>query len=281
MNTRAALLGGALLLLAASVAGWRLHLRVAGGYTLEAAAPVAVMSDLPIPPVPSRIVDGAEYDSCLDMLTTDPWAAAKFAEAWKAAGGDGAAHCLALSTVAMGDADLGAAMLEQLADASTAPPVVRAAIYGQAAEAWMEADEAQRAHTAASLALALSPEDVELLIGRAAASAALDRHADSEADLTRALDLDSGRIDALVLRGTAWRHLGQLARAQDSLDRALAQDPDSPEALLERGILRQRDGDDAGARQDWERAVALSPDSATADLAQQNLALLEAGPHQR
>jgi hypothetical protein len=36
-----------------------------------------------------------------------------------------------------------------------------------------------------------------------------------------------------------------------------------------------------GARTDWERAISLSPDSATADLAQQNLALLEAGPVQR
>lgn len=273
MNTRAALLGGALLLLAASVAGWRLHGRAA---EFVAAAP-----NLPIPPVPPRIADGPEYGRCLDMLATDPWAAAKFAEAWQAAGGDGAAHCLALSTVAMGDADLGAAMLEQLAGASTAPAVMRAAIYGQAAEAWMAADEAQRAHTAASLALALSPEDVELLIERATASAALNQHADSETDLSQALALDSSRTDALVLLGTAWRHLGRLDRAQDSLDQALSQDPDSPEALLERGILRQRHGDRMGARKDWERAVELSPDSATADLAQQNLALLEAGPDQK
>ena len=50
------------------------------------------------------------------------------------------------------------------------------------------------------------------------------------------------------------------------------------EALLEHGILRQRVDDQAGARQDWERAISLEPDSATADLAQQNLALLDAGP---
>jgi len=84
-----------------------------------------------------------------------------------------------------------------------------------------------------------------------------------------------------VLRGTAWRHLGQLDHAQDSLDRALSQDPDSPEALLERGILRQRHDDREGARRDWERAIELAPDSAAADLAQQNLALLEAGPDRK
>jgi regulator of sirC expression with transglutaminase-like and TPR domain len=75
--------------------------------------------------------------------------------------------------------------------------------------------------------------------------------------------------------------MGQLDRAQDSLDLALGRDPDNAEALLERGILRQRHDDRAGARRDWERAIELSPDSTTADLAQQNLALLEAGPDRR
>jgi hypothetical protein len=32
------------------------------------------------------------------------------------------------------------------------------------------------------------------------------------------------------------------------------------------------------ARADWQRVLELAPDSATADLAQQNLTLLDAGP---
>ena len=60
--------------------------------------------------------------------------------------------------------------------------------------------------------------------------------------------------------------------------RALGLDPDLPEGLLERGILRQRHGDADGARADWERVIELDPDGATADLAEQNLALLDAGP---
>ena len=100
-------------------------------------------------------------------------------------------------------------------------------------------------------------------------------------DLTHALDLDPRRADALVFRGAAWRHLGHPELAQDDIDRAFAQDPENPDALLERGILRQRRGDREGARRDWEHAIALSPDTATGDLAQQNLALLEAGPDRR
>ena len=75
--------------------------------------------------------------------------------------------------------------------------------------------------------------------------------------------------------------MGQLELAQDDIDRALMLDPDRPDALLERGILRQRRNDRSGARDDWERAISLAPDSSTADLAQQNLALLEAGPSRR
>ena len=84
-----------------------------------------------------------------------------------------------------------------------------------------------------------------------------------------------------MLRAAAWRHLNKLDLAQDDIDRAFALDPEYPDALLERGILRQRHGDETGARSDWESAVRLSPDSATGDLAQQNLALLDAGPERK
>jgi regulator of sirC expression with transglutaminase-like and TPR domain len=58
-------------------------------------------------------------------------------------------------------------------------------------------------------------------------------------------------------------------------------DPDNAEGLLERGILRQRKRDEAGARADWQRIMALVPGTPTADLAQQDLALLEAGPERQ
>lgn len=106
----------------------------------------------------------------------------------------------------------------------------------------------------------------------------LNRFEDAEDDLTRALDADPRRAETLVLRASAWRHLGQLDLAQDDIDRSIAIDPENAEALLERGILRERRNDWDGARRDWEQAIILAPNSATADLAEQNLALLEAGP---
>jgi len=234
---------------------------------------------LPIPPVPPRIAEGEDYEHCLSMLGSDPAGANVYAEAWSATGGgDGATHCQALAQVALGNPESGAGMLEKLANTSHAPDVARAIIFGQAGQAWLMSGDAARAYAAAAAALALSPDDPDLLIDRSVAAATLERYQDAVDDLDRALELDPKRADALVFRGAAWRHLDHLDRAQTDIDHALLLDPDNADALLERGILRQRQGNRSGARADWERAMKLAPDTATSDLAEQNLALLEAGP---
>jgi tetratricopeptide (TPR) repeat protein len=279
MNMRNAIIGGVALL--ALTAAARLML-----WPEPAATPVILSDDddgpLPIPPVPPRIAEGSDYEKCLGMLSNDPEGARSFADSWHATGGgDGATHCLALATVALGEPERGAEMLEKLAATSTGTAVSRATVYGQADQSWLIAGETAHAFGAATLALSLSPEDPDLLIDRAVAAGLLDRFQDCIDDLTHALDIDSRRPDAYVLRGSAWRHMGQAELAMDDLTRALILDPERSDALLERGILRQSQNNAAGARADWERAIELAPDSATADLAQQNLALLEAGPVRR
>jgi tetratricopeptide (TPR) repeat protein len=235
--------------------------------------------NLPVPPVPPRLAEGEDYEHCMAMLTNDPAGANAFAEAWLATGGgDGAQHCLALAQIELGDPETGAATLEKLAASSHAPDLARATVFGQAGQAWLMAGDASRAYAAATLALSLSPDDADLLIDRSVAAATLERYGDAVSDLDHALARDPKRDDALVFRGAAYRHLDQIDRATEDIDHALQIDPDNADALLERGILRQRQGNREGARADWERAIALAPDTATADLAQQNLALLEAGP---
>lgn len=258
-------------------------LAVAAGAWLSidqpAAEPPEDSAPLPHPPVPPRIASGLEYDRCLGLLTTEPETAASFASTWSnRGGGEPATHCLALSRLALGEPIPAAEALERLASASASPAVTRAALLEQATQAWLMAGHPARAHTTASAALALTPDDATLLIGRATAAELLDRHEDALDDLTRALRLDPRRADALVLRAAAQRQLGRIAPALADIDAALALDGENPEALLQRGILRQRQHDDAGARADWERALALAPDSPIGDLARQNLALLEAGP---
>ena len=237
---------------------------------------------LPIPPVPPRIAEGEEYENCLAMLPDDPTGATAMATGWMAhGGGEGAAHCLALARIAEGDPAGGAEMLQVLADTSHGAAVARASVYQQAGQAWLVANQPDRALQSATAALALSPDDPDLLIDRAGINVALEKFQASIDDLTQALATDPTRSDALVMRGAAWRHLNRLDLAQEDIDNALIGDPDNPEALLERGILRQRRNDRAGARRDWERAITLAPDSSAADLAQQNIALLDVGPDRR
>ena len=282
MNRSTALFGAValILLLAAGGGAWWAFSRgqaSASDETVEAPA-----EPLPIPPVPPRIAEGPEYEKCLALVGSNPAGAKAEAEAWEATGGgEGAIHCRALAQVQLGNPESGADAMEKLAAASEQPAAARASLYGQAGQAWLMAGEARRAYGAETMALALSPDDPDLLIDRSVAAATLDRFQEAQEDLTHALSLDPRRADAMVLRAAAWRHLGQIEKAQQDVDGALEIDPENAEAYLERGILRQRRADRAGARADWLRAMELAPDSATSDLAQQNLALLEAGPERR
>ena len=283
MGQRHILLGGVgalagLVALALGVRAWDggFGLAPVAGYEAEADEP------LPLPPVPPRVAEGPDYERCLSMLNSDPAGARNFAEAWFATGGgEGAEHCSGLALVALGEPDAGAAALDKLAARSKATAGARAAVYGQAGQAWLMASDPSRALGSTTLALSMTPDDADLLIDRSIASGTLERYQDAVEDLSRALELDPRRADALVFRAAAQRHLNRLELAQEDVDRAFALDPEDADALLERGILRQRRGDRMGARADWEHAKQLSPDSATGELAEQNLALLDAGPDRR
>jgi tetratricopeptide (TPR) repeat protein len=281
MNKRIAVFGGAVILLAGILGAWW-FLPSTIEQQEEPNPPAAEALLLPVPPVPPRVATGPDYEQCLQMIDADPEGANDFADAWLATGGgEGATHCRALAQISLGDPETGAKLLDELGKRSKADALARASVYDQAVQAWLMADQPDRAFESATAALALSPDDPDLLIGRSIAAATMERYLDSIDDLDRALKLDPKRFDALVLRAAAWRQEGKLDRAKDDIDRAMELNPDNPEALLERGILRQRLGDGPCARTDWQRAIELDPDSNTADLAQQNLALLEAGPERK
>lgn len=238
--------------------------------------------DLPLPPEPPRIADGAEYEECLALLRRDVDEAQRFALAWEATGGgEGARHCLALATIGTGEPARAAERLERLASGSRAGNQARAAVFGQAAQAWSMAGENNRAFGAITMALTLAPFDTELLVDRSVILASRGRYREALEDLDRVLAIEPGRAEALVFRAAALRHLDRVEEARATVDRAMELDPDNAEGLLERGILRQLRGDVLGAQADWRRAMELAPDSAAAELAQQNLALSELGPQRR
>ncbi|MCW8084489.1 tetratricopeptide repeat protein [Sabulicella glaciei] len=237
---------------------------------------------LPLPPEPPRIADGEDYENCLALLRRDVDEALRFALAWEATGGgEGARHCLALATIGTGEPSRAAERLERLAAGSRAGNLARAAVYGQAAQAWMMADAPNRAFAAITIALTLSPFDAELLVDRSVILASQRRYGEALEDLDRVLAIEPDRAEALVFRAAALRHLERPDEAREAVERALTLAPDNAEALLERGILRQTRGDMLGAQADWRRAIELAPDSAAAELAQQNLSLSEFGPARR
>jgi Flp pilus assembly protein TadD len=206
---------------------------------------------LPLPPQPPRFAEGPDADRCFGLLRTDPDVALALAATWEQqGGGEGAQHCAALAVLATGDVTRAADQLEQLASRSRASASARAAVFAQAAQAWLMAGEAPRAFATTTRALALTPDDVELQIDRAIALGTIGRHGEAEADLDRALASDPQRPDALVFRAAAWRQLDRAEPARRDIERALALEPDNAEALLERGILRQLVGDTEGAQMD-------------------------------
>jgi tetratricopeptide (TPR) repeat protein len=242
-------------------------------------SPDADTGPLPVPPFPPRIADGDQYDRCMTMIANDPEGAEAIATSWQATGGgDGATHCQALAAIASGEPENGAAMLEALAHAGKVQGLTLVVLLSQAAEARLMADQAEPALKDTSEALTISPDDPDLLLGRANAYDALDRSKEAMDDLNQALALDPSRGDALVLRASLYRRMEKLTEAQADIGRAIALDPQDAEALLERGILRQAMGDLKGARQDWTRAREVDPNSEAAELAAQNLTLLDSGP---
>jgi tetratricopeptide (TPR) repeat protein len=249
---------------------------------LGRAAAQPAPAGLPVPPEPTRLGDGADYDRCLSMLREDPEEALRFAGAWElTGGGEAALHCYALALVGTGEPARGAERLERLASGSRAGQAARATIYGQAAQAWMMLSDTDRAFAAVTIALTLSPQDTDLLTDRSIVLAAMRRYAAALEDLDRVIALEPERAEVWVLRAAALRHLDRAGPAMEAVERALALTPDNPEAFLERGILRQLRGDTPGAQADWRQTISLAPDSAAAELAEQNLQISEFGPTRR
>ncbi len=224
----------------------------------------------------------AGSNPCLALLADDPAAALRDAQDWARHGGGGdAARCEALSTLALGDPAAAAATLDGLVRQAGSTPAQRAALADEAAQAWTLAGKPNRALAAARLASGLAPNDPDLLVDQARAAQEAGQPAEAVAVLGGVLAAHPARIDALVVRARAYRALDRLPQARADIEAACRAAPDAPDALLERGVVRERLGDLDGARQDWTRILSVSPDANEADLAQQDLALLDAGPEAR
>jgi tetratricopeptide (TPR) repeat protein len=222
--------------------------------------------------------DAATYERCMKLAKEDPEAAQKLASAWHERGGKHPAdHCAAVALIGLRQYKEAASRLDVLAQGmTTAPAALRAEVLDQAGQAWGLAGDAVRAYAAAGAAVALQPNDLELLIDRAEAAASAGYFDKAVADLDHVLRMDQNRIDALIYRASANRTLRRLDPALADIEKALAKAPNSAAALLERGNIRRLKGDDEGARQDWQRVGQLAPGSQADMAARANIEHLDA-----
>jgi tetratricopeptide (TPR) repeat protein len=202
----------------------------------------------------------ATYERCMRLARQNPGEARNLANSWHERGGAHPAdHCAAMALIGLKQYKQAATRLEALAQAmTTAPAGLRAEVLDQAGQAWGLAGDPVRAYTAAGAAVALEPNEPDLLIDRAEAAASMGYFDKAVADLDHVLKAHPSRVDALIYRASANRSLDRLDPALADIEKALARAPDSAAALLERGNIRRLKGDNEGARKDWERIGQLA-----------------------
>ncbi|MBK1667727.1 hypothetical protein CKO28_06725 [Rhodovibrio sodomensis] len=216
----------------------------------------------------------ARYADCLEMARRDPDKAIERARTWQdTGGGDPARHCEAIAHMTRGDYHRAGRMLEDLArtmpkDIGESP---RVNALSQASRAWLLGNRPARAAAAATQALEMQPDNVELLLDRAHARFQAGRYWETIDDLNRAIELAPDRADLYVYRGSAYRYVDSPTMARENLERALEIDPGNVEALFELGALARIQGDKESARKRWMAVIRQAPDSGLAQTARENL----------
>lgn len=244
---------------------------------LAAAAICAVFAAAPAAqqrkPIDSVPAETRLYTGCMVLARTDPPKALQQSEAWLArGGGEPARHCGAIALLGVGRHTEAAIKLESLATETRIDGGrLKAELLAQSGQAWLIAGDGSRAYAVQSAALALRPDDVELLVDRSITLGTGGRFWESIDDLNRVLEIQPERADALVFRAAAYRRLDSIDLAETDIERAVALWPDAPDVLLERGNIRRLKSDVAGARADWRRVIELAPDLPAALAARRNL----------
>jgi tetratricopeptide (TPR) repeat protein len=230
---------------------------------LLAASPGAAQGLGPLDGPPDQL---KRYNDCMALARSEPLKALPAAEKWRGQGGGlGARHCAALALFEAGRYGEAATGFESIArDMGQERPGLRAELWAQAGQAFMEAGLAERAAEAQSRAIDLKGSDPELWLDRALSYAAIQAWPRAISDLDHALGLRPDDVEILVLRAAAWRNAGNPARAREDAGRALRIAPDHSEALLERGLASQARGDRRQATDDFNTVLRLVPPGSTA-----------------
>ncbi|WDI30476.1 hypothetical protein PUV54_10955 [Hyphococcus flavus] len=182
------------------------------------------------------------YTDCIQLVDADLELGRIAAQQWVSEGGGSEArHCLARADLKAGYPKLAALRLEEIAQRNDAgDDYVRARLYDQAAYAWLEAEQPDRAEQALNDALFLVPDSGELYLTATKVYAAQDRWKDvvRAADTAEAAGFAS--VETYVLRGRGLYTLANYEHAAQDVVRALELDPTNIDALVLRGDLARQ-----------------------------------------
>lgn len=184
---------------------------------------------------------GSRYDDCIALLEADLEIGRIAAQQWVGeGGGSDARHCLAMADLKAGFPKLAAARLDEIAQRKDAgDDYVRAKLLAQAAEAWLKAEERERAEESLNEAQQLVPDSGELQLTAAKVYHALERWQDVIDAVDAAEDAGFVSADTFVFRARAYKSFGNYETAAQDVVNALSLDPMNIDALVLRGELQQ------------------------------------------
>ena len=142
------------------------------------------------------------YKACIALLKSKPDEAYESAMSWRDNGGGAPAqHCAALALVELRRYGEAATRLEQLAqDLQTSGSDLLPMVLGQAGNAWLLAEQPDRAYGAFSAGLSLTPDNADLLIDRARTLASRSNWNEALRDADHALQVRPDSEEAYALR---------------------------------------------------------------------------------
>ena len=181
----------------------------------------------------------ARHKECLESIADDQQLALENAMIWRdQGGGRRARHCEAMALFALGYEGEAASRLDELAAGGDGGSEQhRIKLRAEAADMWLAAGDALKAHGSATAGLELEAENAGLRIARARAYTLAGQPDYAETDLSSVLVYHPRHAEALRYRADARLRQDRLDAAKDDIERSLSIAPTVETALLRGHIL--------------------------------------------
>lgn len=180
-------------------------------------------------------------EECVRLANADPQKAIDMAIDWRTRfGAYDAEYCLGIAYINNDNFEVGASKLVQVAPFyKEKTPKFAMTIYSQAANGFLLAGLFENALSSINQALDLEPQNGDILIDRARIYAELEKWADSEQDLTKAMELRGPLGFGLRLRAEAKLQQVKYDAALEDIEKAILLEPKEVDNYLIRGRIRE------------------------------------------